>query len=47
MAHHYFSLQDIKIAFEDVELYAKMSIILDTQIKNSTTQWTIMHMNEF
>ena len=28
--HHYFCLQDIKISFQDVDFYAKMSLILYT-----------------
>ena len=33
MVCHYFSLQDIKISFEDVDFYAKLSLILDTLLK--------------
>ena len=43
-AHHYVCLQDIKISFWHVDFYAKISLILDTRIKNSTTQLTILHM---
>ena len=32
-ARHYFSLQDIKISFEDVDFYAKLSLILNTLAK--------------
>ena len=41
-ACHYFNLQDIKFSFEDVDFYAKLSLILDTPVGNSTTQWTIL-----
>ena len=34
-ARHYFNLQDIKISFEDVDFYAKLSLILDTTVGNS------------
>ena len=37
-ARHYFNLQDIKISFEDVDFYAKLSLILDTPVGNSKTQ---------
>ncbi len=40
-ASHYFDLQDIKISFHYVDFYAKMLLVLDTRIKNSTTQRTI------
>ena len=30
LAHHSFNLQDIKISFEYVDSYAKLSLILDT-----------------
>ena len=36
-----FMLQDIKISFEDVDFYSKVSLILDTLVRNSTTQRTI------
>ena len=35
-------IQDIKISFEYVDLYAKMLLILDTGIRNSTTQQPII-----
>ena len=38
MVCHYFSLQDIKISFEDVDFYAKLSLILNTPVRNSKTQ---------
>ena len=38
----YFNLQDIKISFEDVVFYAKLSLILDTLVGNSKTQRTIL-----
>ena len=41
-AHHSFNLQDIKISFENVDFYAKLSLILDTPVRNSTTQRTIL-----
>ena len=41
-ARHYFYLQDIKISFEFVDFYAKMSLILYTPSRNSTTQQTII-----
>ena len=40
--HHYFSLQDIKISFEDVDFYANVSLILNTPVRNSKTQQTIV-----
>ena len=43
-ACRYFNLQDIKIPFEDVDFYAKLSLILDTPVGNSKTQMTIMFM---
>ena len=42
LAHHYVCLQDIKISFWHVDFYAKISLILDTRIENSTTQLTII-----
>ena len=39
----YFCLQDIKIFFEDVDFYAKLSLILDILVKKSTTQWTMIY----
>ena len=36
--------QDIKISFEYVDFYAKLSLILNIQVRNSTTQWTILLM---
>ena len=44
-AHHYVCLQDIKISFWHVDFYAKISLNLDTRIKNSTTQLTIINQN--
>ena len=41
-ARHYFFLQDIKISFKYVDFYAKTLLVLDTRIRNSTTQWTII-----
>ena len=32
----------IKISFEDVYFYAKLSLVMDTPVRNSTTQWTII-----
>ena len=43
MVRHYFSLQDIKISSEDVDFYAKLSLILDTPVGNSKKQRTILH----
>ena len=43
-AHHYPNFQDIKISFEDVDFYAKLSLILDTLVGNSKTQRTIIHI---
>ena len=43
MVPHYFSLQDIKISFEDVDFYAKLSLILNTPVRNSKTQRTILY----
>ena len=42
-ARHYFNLQNIKISFEDVNFYAKLSLILDTPVGNLKTQQTILH----
>ena len=36
---YWLNLQDIKIFFEDVDFYAKLSLILDILVKKSTTQW--------
>ena len=36
------SLLLLKISFEDVDFYAKLSLILDTAVRNSTTQKTII-----
>ena len=44
---HYFSLEDIKISFEDVDFYAKLSLILNTPVRNSKTQWTIVSTPSF
>ena len=41
-ARHYFFLQDIKISFKYVDFHAKLSPSLDTWVRNSTTQWTII-----
>ena len=41
-ARYYFYLQDIKISFEDVDFFAKLSQILDTLVSNSTIQLTKM-----
>ena len=38
----YFYLQDIKISFEDINFYTKLSLILDTLARNSATQRTIV-----
>ena len=46
-ARHYFNLQVIKISFEDVDFYAKLSLILDTPVGNSKAQLTIMANNAF
>ena len=46
MVRHYFYLQDIKISFEEVDFYAKLSITLDTLVRNLTTQRTIVSMVE-
>ena len=35
MAHYYFCLLDIKISFENVDFYAKMSLILYTPSRKS------------
>ena len=35
-------LQDIKISFEYVDSYAKLSLILDTSVRKSKTQRTIL-----
>jgi len=42
LASHYFYLQEIIISFEDVDFYAKLSLILDIPVRNSITQWTII-----
>ena len=42
LTQHYVCLQDIKISFWHVDFYAKISLILDTRIENSTTQLTII-----
>ena len=41
-ARHSFNLQDIKISFEYVDSYAKLSLTLDTTVRNSKTQRTII-----
>ena len=46
-ACHNVFLQDIKIFFWHVDFYAKISIILDTRTKNSTTQLTIISMEVY
>ena len=43
--HHSFCLQDINISFEYVDFYGKMSLILDTPVRNSKTQWTILFIS--
>ena len=40
---HSFYWHDIKISFEYVDFYAKMSLILDTRVSNWTIQQTISH----
>ena len=42
MAHHYVCLQDIRISFWHVDFYATISVNLDTRVRNSTTQLTII-----
>ena len=42
-ACHSFYLQDIKVSFEYVDIYAKMALILYTLFGNSTTQRTIIY----
>ena len=43
-AHNYSYLEDIKISFEDVDFYAQMLLIMDTLVRNSTTQGTLLHI---
>ena len=38
LARHYFCAQNIKISFEYADLYAKISLILDTAARNSITK---------
>ena len=47
MVRHYVYLQDIKISFEDVDFYAKMSLIMDTPSRNSKTQQTLISTLNF
>ena len=46
-ACHYFNLQDIKISFEYVDFYAKLSLIFDTLVRNSKTQRRNILCNHF
>ena len=41
-ARHYFYVHDIKISFEYVNFYAKTLLVLDTRVRNSTTQRTLL-----
>ena len=45
-AHHYVCLQDIKISDWLVDFYAQISLILDTRIKNSTTQLMLLNIGD-
>ena len=43
-ARHYFYVHDIKISFKYVNFYKKPLLVLDTQVRNSTTQRTLMYI---
>ena len=41
-ARHYLYLQDIILFFDYDNFYTQMLLFLDTRVRNSTTQWTII-----
>ena len=43
-ARHYFCLQDIKISFDQADLYTKISLILHPSERNSITQLILLGM---
>ena len=46
MCLHYLCLQNIKISFEYVDFYAKLSLILDTSAKNFITQQILVPQSQ-